>query len=177
MIGSGRSERRYTVSSTRIDQLIADVQESFDRPPTDREAGLDVDDASLLQLRKACRLLTGADILHEAGYYTIVIEASFVAIGRSVEFRLMERGTMRPDSLPGSHPGVYREAAAAGLFSEATSADLADLWREHRAKTYSQDGLASRTRAENMHALATEIHQFIAGRFQQRHECVCDHSS
>jgi len=79
----------------------------------------------------------------DASYYTLVIEASFVAIERTVEFRLLERGTMQPDDLPGTHPGVYREAAAAGVFGESMAADLADLWRDHRAKTYYQDGLAS----------------------------------
>jgi len=105
------------MSSTRIEQLINEVQAAFDRRPADIESGLDVDDAALLQLRKACRLLAGAATLQDEGYYTIVIEASFVAIERTVEFRLLERGTMQPDDLPGSHPGVYREAASAGIFA------------------------------------------------------------
>jgi len=52
---------------------------------------------------------------------------------------------MQPDDLPGTHPGVYREAAAAGVFGESMAADLADLWRDHRAKTYYQDGLCLRS--------------------------------
>lgn len=96
------------MSSTRIEALIDEVQAAFDRRPTDIEAGLDVEDAALLQLRKACRLLAGAEALRDASYYTLVIEASFVAIERTVEFRLLERGTMQPDDLPGTHPGVYR---------------------------------------------------------------------
>lgn len=47
------------MSSTRIEQLIDNVQAAFDRRPTDIETGLDVEDAALLQLRKACRLLAG----------------------------------------------------------------------------------------------------------------------
>ncbi len=74
------------MSSTRIEQLINEVQAAFDRRPTEIESGLDVEDAALLQLRKACRLLAGAEALREANYYTLVIEASFVAIERSVEF-------------------------------------------------------------------------------------------
>jgi len=88
------------MSSTRIEALIDEVQAAFDRRPTDIEAGLDVEDAALLQLRKACRLLAGAEALRDASYYTLVIEASFVAIERTVEFRLLERGTMQPDDLP-----------------------------------------------------------------------------
>ncbi|WP_254547078.1 hypothetical protein [Halomarina pelagica] len=165
------------MSSARIEQYIDDVQAAFDRRPIDIESGLDVDDAALLQLRKACRLLAGAASLHDAGYYTLVIEASFVAIERTVEFRLLERGTMQPDDLPGTHPGVYWEAAATGIFAESTAEDLADLWRDHRAKTYYQDGLAAADRAEKMYMLAREVHAFIVGRSAQGHECPCDSSN
>lgn len=161
------------MSSTEIEQLIEDVQAAFDHRPTNIEPDLDVDDAALLQLRKGCRLLAGAAALRDAAYYTLVIEASFVAIERTVEFRLLERGTMQPTDLPGTHPGVYREAAATGLFAESIAADLADLWRDHRAKTYYQDGLATADRAEKMYALAREIHAFVIGRSPQGHECRC----
>ncbi|WP_440009064.1 hypothetical protein [Halomicrococcus sp. SG-WS-1] len=162
------------MSSTQIEQLIDDVQAAFDRRPTTIEPGLDVADAALLQLRKACRLLAGAEALQDADYYTLVIEASFVAIERTVEFRLLERGTMQPDNLPGTHAGVYREAATAGVFAESTADDLADLWRDHRAKTYYQDGLATADRAKAIYALAREIHAFVVGRSSQGHECRCD---
>jgi hypothetical protein len=162
------------MSSTRIEQLLDDAQAVFDRRPTDIETGLDVSDAATLQLRKACRLLAGADALHEQGYYTLVIEASFVAMERTVEFRLLERGTMEPNDLPGTHPGVYREAAATGIFSESMANDLADLWRDQRAKTYYQDGLAAGERAETMSALAQEVHAFVIGRSSQSHECLCE---
>lgn len=162
------------MSSTRIEQLLNDAQAAFDRRPTDIESGLDVSDAALLQLRKACRLLAGAEALQEQGYYTLVIEASFVAMERTVEFRLLDRGTMEPADLPGTHPGVYREAASAGFFSESMADDLADLWRDHRAKTYYQDGLAAAERAETMYALAQEVHAFVVGRSPQGHECLCE---
>lgn len=164
------------MSSTRIAQLIDDVQAAFDRPPQTVESGLDVEDAALLQLRKACRLLTGGETLLDAGYYTLVIEASFVAIERSVEFRLLEHGNTQPDDLPGTHPGVYRAAAKAGIFSESTAEELAELWREHRAKTYYQDGLATSDRAASMYELGTELHHYITGRSQHGHECVCEDS-
>lgn len=165
------------MSSTQIEQLIADAQAAFDHRPTRIESGLDIGDAALLQLRKACRLLAGAEELRDAGYYTLVIEASFVAIERTVEFQLLDRGTAQPDDLPGTHPGVYREAAAVGLFSEPTAEDLADLWREHRAKTYYQDGLASADRADTMYALAKEIHAYVVGQSRRGHECVCEDSN
>lgn len=162
------------MSSTRIETLIENVQRAFDSPPAAIEDGLDVDDAALLQLRKACRLLAGAEQLFDAGYYTLVIEASFVAIERSIEFRLFERGAMDPQDLPGSHTTIYQEAARIGMFSESTADDLADLWQEHRARTYYQDGLAAETRARKLHELATEIHVFIVGRSSRSHECLCE---
>jgi hypothetical protein len=162
------------MSSTRIEQLVDEVKASFDRRPTEIESGLDVEDAALLQLRKACRLLAGAESLRSDGYYTLVVEASFVAIERTVEFRLLDRGTTEPDDLPGSHPGVYREAASAGIFAESVAKDLADLWRDHRAKTYYQDGLATAERADKTDALANEIHAFVVGRSARGHECLCD---
>jgi len=69
----------------------------------------------------------------DPSYYTLIVEASFVAIERPVEFRLLEGGTMQPDDLPGTHPGVYRVAAVAGVFGESTAADLAGLRLDHRA--------------------------------------------
>lgn len=162
------------MSSTRIESLVEDVQRAFDEAPTQIERGLDVDDAALLQLRKACRLLTGAERLLETGYYTLVVEASFVAIERTIEFRLLDRGTVSPRDLPGSHTAVYREAANVGLFSEHVAEDLAELWRNHRAKTYYQDGLAAEKRARRLHALATEVHEFVVGRSARGHECICD---
>jgi hypothetical protein len=41
------------MSSTQIEQLIENVQAAFDRRPTEIETGLAVEDAALLQLRKA----------------------------------------------------------------------------------------------------------------------------
>lgn len=162
------------MSSTRIDALVEEVQSAFDRHPTAVETGLDVDDAALLQLRKACRLLSGAGNLLDAEFYTLVIEASFVAIERTVEFRLLDRGELTPKNLPGSHTAIYDEAASIGIFSVETARDLEDLWREHRAKTYYQDGLATRLRAETLLELAAEGHEFVVGRSSRGHECICE---
>lgn len=161
------------MSSTEIARLIEQAERSFDAPPEAIETGLEAQDAALLQMRKACRLLASADQLLDGGYYTLVIEASFVTIERSIEFRLLERGTLDPRDLPGSHTSVYREAARVGVLSEESADQLADLWRNHRAKTYYQDGLATRERAQTLYDLATEIHRFILGRSDRGHECLC----
>lgn len=162
------------MSSSTIESLIDDVQRAFDEPPSDIEEGLEVEDAALLQLRKACRLLAGADQLLDTGYYTLVIEASFVAIERSIDFRLIDRGELEPRDLPGTHTSIYREAATLGIFSESVANDLADLWRDHRAKTYYQDGLAAEKRAQELYALASEVHRFILGRSSRGYECICE---
>lgn len=162
------------MSSTKIDSLIDDVQRAFDERPMDIEQGLDVEDAALVQFKKACRLLAGAETLLNEGYYTLVIESSFGAIERTIEFRLLERGEMNPQNLPGSHTGIYREAATVGLLSEHTADDLTDLWSDYRAKTYYQDGIAAGGRAKKMYTLATEMHAFVVGRSSQGYECICD---
>jgi len=79
---------------------------------------------------------------------------------------------MQPDDLPGTHPGVYREAAAAGVFGESMAADLADLWRDHRARPTIRTALPP-GRADAMYELATELHAYVTGRSRQGHECIC----
>ncbi|WP_233255145.1 hypothetical protein [Halopenitus persicus] len=77
------------------DQLV-DAERTFEGSPGTIEEGLDVDDAELVQLRRACRLLdVGANLL-EQGYYTVVIESAFVAIERTIQFRLIYDGAMSP---------------------------------------------------------------------------------
>ena len=79
-----------------------------------------------------------ARALTERRYDTLVIEASFVAIERTVEFRLLERGHVEPDDRPGTHPGVYREAARIGLFDESVADDLADKRRRDVVGAFSR---------------------------------------
>ncbi|KAB1190774.1 MULTISPECIES: hypothetical protein [Haloferax] len=161
------------MSGNRIETLVDEVQAAFDRRPDDIETGLETNEADVLQLRKSCRLLAGAGTLLEEGFYTIVIETSFVAIERVVEFKLLEGG-VEPRDLPGTHPGVYTEAARRGILSEHVATNLQDLWRNHRAKTYYQDGLAARERASKLYELAAEIHEYVVNQSSKRHECLCE---
>ncbi|WP_410767410.1 hypothetical protein [Haloferax sp. DFSO60] len=161
------------MSGNRIEELVDEVQAAFDYRPDEIEVGLDTNEADVLQLRKSCRLLAGAETLLEQGFYTIVIETSFVAIERVVEFKLLEGG-VEPRDLPGTHPAVYTEAARRGILSERVASNLQDLWRNHRAKTYYQDGLAAKGRAEKLFALAAETHTFVVNQSTKRHECICE---
>ncbi|MFC6993229.1 hypothetical protein ACFQH3_16825 [Haladaptatus sp. GCM10025707] len=160
------------MSTNRIESLIEKVQVAFDQHPAEIEAGLNTNEADLLQLRKSCRLLAGAEVLLDHSYYTLVIEASFVAIERVIEFKLLESG-VEPRDLPGTHPGVYTEAARRGLFSEYVAENLKDLWRNHRAKTYYQDGLAAKERAVLVFELAMETHAFVVNLSSKKFECLC----
>ncbi|WP_142859526.1 hypothetical protein [Salinigranum halophilum] len=161
------------MSSTRIETLVDEVQAAFDNRPDEVEAGLETNEADILQLRKSCRLLAGAETLLTQGFYTLVIEASFVAIERVVEFKLLEGG-VEPRELPGTHPGVYTEATRRGILSEHVADNLQDLWRNYRAKTYYQDGLAAGERAERMYDLAAETHEYVLNQSTKKHECICN---
>lgn len=160
------------MSSNRIKTLTEEVQAAFDRRPDEIETGLETNEADVLQLRKSCRLLAGAETLLEHGFYTLVVEASFVAMERVIEFRLLEGG-VEPRNLPGTHPSVYTEAAKRGILSEHIAENLQDLWRNHRAKTYYQDGLAARERAEKLFELASEAHEYIVNKSSKKYECIC----
>ncbi|MFK8213892.1 hypothetical protein [Haloferax volcanii] len=160
------------MSSTRIETLVDEVQAAFDHRPSTIESGLETNEADILQLRKSCRLLAGATVLLEQGFYTLVIEASFVAIERVIEFKLLEGG-LEPRDLPGTHPGVYTEAARRGIISQHVAENLQDLWRNHRAKTYYQDGLASKNRAETLFELARETHEYVVNQSTKKYECIC----
>lgn len=105
-----------------------------DRPP---KRGLAVDDQALVQLRKACRLLEAARTLRrQNGYYTVVIEASFVAIEGSIQAFLLARGYTRPDDLRHGHTRVYNRAGEVNLCSEDLAARLTQLWEQNRADVY-----------------------------------------
>lgn len=60
---------------------------------------------------------------------------------------------------------------------EVVAGYLADLWRDHRARTYDQDGPATAERADTLPAFATERHAFVVGRSGQGHQCVYTHDS
>lgn len=53
------------MDDSQIEELLDDAQDLFERRGTAFEQGLNVDDATLLQLRKACRLLDAAEFLQE----------------------------------------------------------------------------------------------------------------
>lgn len=88
------------MTSKDLEAALGDTEDAFQRRPESLEVGLDhISDPAVLQLRKACRLLDAAGfLLDRNGHYTVIIESSFVAIERSIQFYVEEKGTTSPVS-------------------------------------------------------------------------------
>ena len=156
-------------------ELVA-AERAFEEGGQTREAGLDVDDAGLVQLRKACRSLSGADRLHDAGYYTLVIEAAFTSIEKTLLFWLTWEGHHDPSRPPQSHTTAIRRSVEMGLIGEDVGDRLVDLWEANRARTYYQDAIATEQRADALLELARRIHERVLRLVGIHHECVCSAS-
>jgi hypothetical protein len=162
------------VDDSHIEELLDETQNLFQKPESKVEEGLDVDDPSLLQLRKACRLLDAAQFLYQQdGYYTVIIEASFAAIERTVQFYLLDKGLLTRDEYV-NHETVYQLGEDAGLYGEEFAGKLENLWRNNRSDTYYREGTATQERARKMLDLAQEVHSHILQLAGERHECICD---
>lgn len=100
------------------------------------EAELDPTQPALTQLRKACRLLDACRVLRtHDGYHTSVIELSFGAIKRTIQFYIFDSTT---DTLGEyqRHEAVYERGAELNLYSMTMKDQLLQLWRENRSATY-----------------------------------------
>lgn len=160
------------MTSTDVDAALADAEDAFQRSPENPEIGLEhVADSSVLQLRKACRLLDAAEFLLERnGHFTVIIEASFVAIERSIQFYVEEKNY----DVPGQrHTEVYELGVRAGLFSQEVADRLEELWTENRSESYYRSGVAGEYRARTAHRLAVALHQEIVAETRTR-DCLCD---
>ena len=64
------------MTSKDFEAALGETEDAFQRTPENPEAGLEyVEDSSVLQLRKACRLLDAAGFLLERnGHFTVIIE-------------------------------------------------------------------------------------------------------
>lgn len=156
-----------------LEPRLSNAQDAFRRGGQTSEDGLDVASANLIQLRKACRLLSGADQLYEDGYYTLTIEAAFTSIERTLLFWLIMEGHHDPSRPPQSHTTAINRSADVGFITDEVAMELEDLWKENRAHTYYQDGMATEERANAMLALAGDIHTQIVNLVGQSHECLC----
>lgn len=162
------------MDNSHIEDKLDEVQDLFDEKPLEVETGLDVDSAEMLQLRKACRLLEAARHLKsENGYYTVVIETSFAAIERTLQFYLIDNNFLDPEEYV-DHREVYERSSKAGLYNEEFKEKLVALWRNNRSRSYYREGVGSRERADEMLELAEEIHSHVLQLAGKSHECICD---
>lgn len=161
------------MENSNVEELLNEAQTLFERPGTRLEEGLDVDGTALLQLRKACRLLDAAGFLQKrGGFYTVIIESSFAAIERTIQFYLLEAGLLHGDEYV-NHEEVYRRGTRAGLYDEEFAGKLEHLWRNNRSDTYYREGVATEERAGLMLELADEIHGYVLQLVGRKHDCIC----
>jgi hypothetical protein len=137
------------------------------------EESLTPDDPETTQLRKACRLLEACRTLRaNDGFYTSVIEMSFAAVERTLEFYVLSQSTDTINNFQ-NHEYAFDRAAALGLFSQATCDDLYQLYTDNRSAAYYRDTVATHEQAETMFTLAVEVHNFTTQFLQRAHECRC----
>lgn len=157
-----------------VEPELTRAEEAFRLGGQEYETGLDISDAGLVQLRKACRSLSGANQLLAEGYYTVAIEAAFTSIEKTLLFWLIQEGYHDPSQPPQSHTTAIKRSAEVGFLDDEVAARIVDLWTTNRAQTYYQDALPSRERADALTEIATRIHDQIVNLTRVKHECVCD---
>lgn len=163
------------------DDLVEDVSRAEDafggqlgRP--DYERGLDpnANDADVIQLRKACRLLDACQLLRDHdGYHTSVIEMSFAAIERTLEFYALTASNDTVDDFREGHDRAYDRAGSLNLITEKTARRLKHLYRDNRAAAYYRDTVAAAQQAEAMFDLAVVVHDYVKNFAKRSHECQC----
>ncbi len=100
----------------------------------------------------------------------MIIEASFVAIERSVQFYVEEKGY---DVAGQRHTEVYDEGVRAGLFSQDVADRLEKLWIENRSESYYRTGVAGEYRAETVFSLAETLHEEVVA-LTRTQDCLCE---
>lgn len=139
------------------------------------KTGLDpsTTDLPVIQLRKACRLLDACRTLRaNDGYHTSVIEMSFAAIERSLEFYALLASNDAIGDFQ-DHQRVYERAAALNIIPEETAARLETLYTRNRSAAYYRDTVATRDQAEALFALADRVYRHVREFAQSSHECRC----
>lgn len=161
-----------------LDEVISRAEDAFGgqlgRP--DYEEGLDPDqhDADVIQLRKACRLLDACRLLREHdGYHTSVIEMSFAAIERTLEFYALTASNDTIDDFREGHDRAYDRGVELNLVTAETARRLKQLYRDNRAAAYYRDTVAATQQADAMFDLAVAVHDYVTHFAQCSHECCC----
>lgn len=157
---------------------VARVEDAFNGQlgPLDYAEGLDpdVNETAVIQLRKACRLLDACRLLREHdSYHTGVIEISFAAIERTLEFYALTASNDTIDDFREGHDRAYDRGSELGLITEETARRLKHLYRENRAAAYYRDTVAATQQADALFDLAVVSHEYTKDFAQYSHECRC----
>jgi hypothetical protein len=128
----------------------------------------------VIQLRKACRLLEACRSLREHdGYHTSVIEMSFAAIERTLEFYALTASNDTIDDFREGHDRAYDRGAELNLVSDETARRLKQLYRDNRAAAYYRETVAAAQQADALFDLAVTIHGHVTDFARRSHECRC----
>ena len=131
-------------------------------------------DADVIQLRKACRLLDACRLLRDQdGYHTSVIEMSFAAIERTLEFYALTASNDTVDDFRAGHDRAYDRGSELNVVTEETARRLKQLYRDNRAAAYYRETIAAAQQAEAMFDLAVTVHGYITNFARLSHECRC----
>lgn len=162
------------MDNSSIEDSLDDVLQEFRTGSGQPETGLETDDPALLQLRKSCRMLAAVNSLQDQnGYYTVIIEASFASIERSIQFYLQEKGYIKEDEFV-DHRKVYELGENAALYGSEFKKKLIRLWENNRSRTYYREGVGTEKSAALMIELAEQIHSHVLQLAGESHECICD---
>ncbi|ERH02184.1 MAG: hypothetical protein J07HN6_01751 [Halonotius sp. J07HN6] len=140
------------------------------------ESGLDPETTTpaVIQLRKGCRLLDACRLLRDHdGYHTSVIEMSFAAIERTLEFYALEASNDTVDDFREGHTRAYDRATELNLITESTARRLKTLYRNNRAAAYYRTTVAAAQQATALFELAVVLHDYVTNFAQVSHECCC----
>jgi hypothetical protein len=102
-----------------------------------------------------------------------VIEMSFAAVERTLEFYALTASNDTIDDFREGHGRAYDRAADLALITEETSRQLKQLYRDNRAAAYYRDTVAAARQAETLFDLAVAVHKHVTNFAGAAHECRC----
>ncbi|QLH76372.1 hypothetical protein HZS55_03215 [Halosimplex rubrum] len=156
----------------RVEQLLEDDETG---PVQDSLSWQRPDDDADIQLGKACAMLgTCRQLRQGTNNYVSIVELSFNAIERSLQFYLVEM-TAAESADYRKHGEVFDDIASRNVFSGEAVADRIDAFRaEHRSRFYYDLDRPGREFAGAMHDLAEEVHRYVVAFADAHSRCNCD---
>jgi hypothetical protein len=152
-----------------VESLLADgetgpVQDSLSWQQSDAD----------VQLGKACAMLgTCRQLRDGTNNYVSIVELSFNAVERSLQFYLVDQ-TAAESAEYRDHGQVFEDIAARGVFSDRNVAARIDALRaEHRSRMYYDIARPGRDLAVGMHDLAEDVHTHVVEFANAHSRCRC----